>query len=274
MKNLRGPVLAATLALALAVTGCAKNATEDKAAAKPADPKAALAASTSGLTAGNYAFTESMPDAELKGTVHVPSKSASVAIDSHATDGVGKMELLQIEPDRWVRMSLDLDSMLQGVDRNDPAMKPLIDGFKAFDGKTWMHVDMTKAKNAQDLNLDLSRADVTGAGQLLSGVVTAQGDAHDITGTLDATKAGDDLDGFDSEDVKAMGAAAKALPFTAKLDDQGRLTHLELTVPKAGETPAGKWTVDVTGYGAQQPLTKPTGDVKEMPASGYEMLNS
>jgi hypothetical protein len=274
MTNLRGPVIAATLTLALAVAGCAKDATDDKAAAKPADPKATLAASTSGLTAGNYAFTEATPDAELKGKVHVPSKSASLAIESHATDGAGKMELLQVAPDRWVRMSFDLDSMLQGVDRNDPTMKPLIDGLKTFDGKTWMHVDMSKAKNAQDLNLDLSRADVTGAGQLLSGVLTAQGDAHDITGTLDATKAGDDLDGFDADDVKAMGAAAKALPFTAKLDDQGRLTHLELTVPKAGEVPAGKWTVDVTGYGTQQPLSKPTGDVKEMPASGYEMLSN
>ncbi|MEV6845419.1 hypothetical protein [Actinoplanes sp. NPDC051411] len=274
MKNLRGPVITAALTLALAVAGCAKDATDDKAAAKPSDPKAALAASTSGLTAGNYAFSESMPDAELKGTVHVPSKSASVAIDSHAADGAGKLEMLQIEPDRWVRMSFDLDSMLQGVDRNDPAMKPLLEGLKAFDGKTWMHLDLSKAENAQDLNIDLSRADVTGAGQLLSGVVTAHGDAHDITGTLDATKAGDDLDEFDSEDVKAMGAAAKALPFTAKLDDQGRLSHLELTVPQAGETPAGRWTVDVTGYGTQQPLTKPAGNVEEMPASGYEMLSN
>jgi hypothetical protein len=248
MKNLRGPVLAATLTLPLAVFGCAqKDATKDQ----PADPRAALAASTSGLTTGDYAFTEAMPDAQLKGVVHLPSKSATVSVDSHAADGAGKFELLQVEPDRWVRMSLDLDSMLQGADPNDPAIK-----------------------NVQDLNLDMSHPDVTGAGQLLSGVVTAQGDAHDITGTLDATKAGDDLDGFDSDDIKAMGAAAKALPFTAKLDDQGRLSHLELTVPKAGQTPAGKWTVDVTGYGAQQPLTKPTGTVKEMPSSGYEMLNS
>jgi hypothetical protein len=271
MKNLRGPVLAATLTLPLAVFGCAqKDATKDQ----PADPRAALAASTSGLTTGDYAFTEAMPDAQLKGVVHLPSKSATVSVDSHAADGAGKFELLQVEPDRWVRMSLDLDSMLQGADPNDPAIKPLIDGLKMFDGKTWMHLDMTKVKNVQDLNLDMSHPDVTGAGQLLSGVVTAQGDAHDITGTLDATKAGDDLDGFDSDDIKAMGAAAKALPFTAKLDDHGRLSHLELTVPKAGQTPAGKWTVDVTGYGAQQPLTKPTGTVKEMPSSGYEMLNS
>ena len=36
-------------------------------------------------------------------------------------------------------------------------------------------------------------------------------------------------------------------------------------MPKAGVTPAGKWAVDVTGYGGQQPLTEPTGSVKEMP---------
>jgi hypothetical protein len=265
MKKLRGPVLAVALTLPLAVFGCAK---------KTEDPKAALAASTSGLNAGNYAFTAAMPDAQLTGVVHVPSKSAALQIDSKATDGPGKFEFRLVDPDRWVRMSIDVKAMTQGVDLTDPAMKPLVDTLKLFDGKTWMHVDLSKVKNADDLGLDLAKPDVTGASALLAGVVTAQGDKHTVTGTLDATKAGDEIGGFDTDDVKAMGEAAKSLPYSATLDDQGRLTHLELDVPKAGETPAGKWTLDLTGYGAQQPQTKPDGPVKEMPASGYEMLNN
>jgi hypothetical protein len=46
-----------------------------------------------------------------------------------------------------------------------------------------------------------------------------------------------------------------------------------IDAPKAGETPAGKWTVDVTGYGAQMAQAKPSGTVTEMPASGYQAVN-
>lgn len=272
MKNLRGPVLAATLTLALTAAGCAQKAEGDKAAAEPADPKAALVASTSGLKAGNYAFTASTPDAQIKGVVDLANKSAAVSIDSRAADAPGKLEMRVVDPDRWIKMSFGA-GMTEGLDLNDPVMKPFADALKLFDGKTWLHLDLSKVKNADEYDLDLS-TDVSGATALLSGVVAAQGDAHDVTGTLDATKAGDDVGVLDSEDVKAMGAGAKALPFTAKLDDQGRLTHLEIDVPKAGETPAGKWTIDLTGYGSQQPLTKPTGAVKEMPDSAYKVLDS
>jgi hypothetical protein len=285
MTKQRGPLRAAALTgiVALALTGCAGPKDEPAATpTTPVDPKAALTASTSGLGTGNYAFTEAMPDAKVKGAVHLPSKSGRVEINSTAEDGAGTFELLQVEPDRWVRISIDttkLSEGLEGIDLDDPSMRKLADGVgqmvALFDGKTWLHTDLSKIKNNKDLNLDLSKADVTGATQLFAGVVTAQGDAHRITGTLDATKAtGQELGGFDTDDIKAMGTAARSLPYAAQLDDQGRLSHLEITVPKAGVTPAGEWTIDVTGYGSQQPQQKPTGAVKEMPDSAYKMINN
>jgi hypothetical protein len=39
------------------------------------------------------------------------------------------------------------------------------------------------------------------------------------------------------------------------------------------DTEAGKWTLNVTGYGEQAQQDKPTGQVEEMPASAYETLN-
>lgn len=128
-----------------------------------------------------------------------------------------------------MRLTFDAKTMLQGTDANDPALKPLVDSLKMFDGKTWMH--------------------------------------------LDATKGADNFDGPDATEVKDMDEAAKTLPFAAKLDDQGRLTHLEVTVPAVDDTPAGKWTIDVTGYGAQQAQGRPAGPVKKMPAAGYQMFN-
>jgi hypothetical protein len=51
------------------------------------------------------------------------------------------------------------------------------------------------------------------------------------------------------------------------------LTSLELDMPKTAGTEAGKWTLNVTGYGEQAQQDKPTGQVQEMPASAYETLN-
>jgi hypothetical protein len=41
-------------------------------------------------------------------------------------------------------------------------------------------------------------------------------------------------------DLKDAGAAAAAIPFTAAVDDSGRLTALELDMPETADTPAGK----------------------------------
>jgi hypothetical protein len=153
-------------------------------------------------------------------------------------------------------------------------VKGLKDMVEMFSGKTWMHVDATKVKDGDDLTLDLQNPDLTGAGALVGGVVTAQGDARSVTGTLDATKLSDDDGPWDTADFTAMGETAKALPYTATLDEQGRLTKLVLDAPKAGEVPAGPWTIEITGYGAQAAQEKPAkGEVEEMPADAYDMIN-
>ena len=47
-----------------------------------------------------------------------------------------------------------------------------------------------------------------------------------------------------------------------------------LDAPKAGDVPAGPWTIDITGYGARTAREKPAEDeVTEMPDNAYEMIN-
>jgi hypothetical protein len=277
MKNLRGAIVAVAVAglLGLAAGGCAGTTTDKGGDAKaPADPKAALAASTKELANGNFAFTAAMPDGKAAGAVHLPSKSATFAMETTGQEAM-KVEFVLAGPDRWVRMTMDtteLETLLGG--NGSGAVPPEVkEALALFSGKTWFHVDATKVKKDSNLDIDLTDPDLTGASGLLQAVTDVQGDAHTITGKVDATKS-TATDGFlDSDTVKEMGAGATALPFTATLDDQGRLTELVLDAPKAGDTPAGKWTIDVTGYGQQVAKTKPSGAVTEMPASGYESLN-
>lgn len=282
MKHLRGTLVAATLLAGVALSGCEGAAKEETPAKAAADPKAAIAASVATLKEGNYAFTAKTPDTDAKGSVHLPSKSVSMVMGTKSAETEGTIELRLVEPDRWMKITMDLGDLSGGlgeIDKSNPEAVKFAEQMRQmtemFSGKYWMHVDTSKLKGdaAKQLGIGTDGADVTGAAALLGTVVTAQGDARNITGTLDATKITEDLGMVNTTDIKAMGSAASALPFTAALDDQGRLTKLELDVPKAGATAAGKWTIDLTGYGAQKAQEKPAGTVREMPASAYSMLN-
>jgi hypothetical protein len=279
MINARGPLLPAVLAglLGLTLAGCGPE--DDKADAKAAgDPKTALTGSTAALKEGNYAFADDAPDLHATGVIHLPSKSASMKVVSKAADAAGTAEVRLVEPDRWVKFTMGGEDLAAGLSHaaigDDPNVAEVAASVKEmtelFSGKYWMHFDLSKVKG-DTTDLDLTRPDVTGATSLLGAVVTAQGDAHTITGTLDATKT-TDAGPFDTKAIKAMGPAAAALPYTATLDDKGRLTKLEITAPKAGSTPAGSWTIAIIGYGEQAAQAKPTGEIKDLPDSGYALL--
>jgi hypothetical protein len=277
--KLAGIVLAAALGASLTACGTSSDAGDAPAAQPPADPKAALVASTSGLKAGDYAFTSETPADKANGVVHSPSKSANLKTYFEEDGAKGSVEFRFVDTDRYVKFDMDtkeLKAQLDSVDASDPEMAEMVKGVKdmidVFSGKKWQHVDLTKIKEPGDFGMDQKNPDLTGASGLISGVLTAQGDARTVTGTLDATKADESNSPFDGEQLKAIGDAAKSLPYTATLDDQGRLTKLSFEAPKAGETPAGTWSVAISGYGEQTAQAKPD-KAEEMSAEGYEMLN-
>ena len=255
-----------TAALALLLTAC--GSATDRA---PADPKAALAASTSGLIAGDYAFTVATPNTRFEGTVHRPSGTGELEI----TTGT-RTEFRQAGSDHWLRMGLDpatVDQELEGIDLGDPRLKGFaaaVDQMKKLlNGTTWVHHDPGKFRNERR-SPGLTGTDVTGAATLLSAVVAAQRDADRITGTLDMAGAGETLGAYNTAGLDALGT----VPFTARLDGEGRLVHLELTLPRVDHTPAGPWTFDVTGCGAQQPVPAPAGAVEEMPDGVYALFSN
>ncbi|MFB9408813.1 hypothetical protein [Dactylosporangium matsuzakiense] len=285
MTKHRDPLLTIVVAgvAALALTACGGDKTVSgpepagPASASAADPKAALAAAPSGLAAGDYAFTSDTPAAHTEGVVHLPSRSSTIT--SRNRDDNGSSQLRTVGADHWLRLAVDpadIDRELADIEAGGAQMKPVADGLRhakvLFDGKTWMHTDLSRIKDDR-LGPDLSDPDVTGVTKLFAAVLTAGGDARQITGTVDLSRAGNTI-GYPAREVTIMGNAARSVPFTARLDDKGRLTHLELAIPATETFPAGTWAIDVTGYSAQQPVAKPTGVIKEMPADVYALLNS
>ena len=96
----------------------------------------------------------------------------------------------------------------------------------------------------------MEEVDPAGSATLTKGITEVQKTAEgSYTGKLDASAA-TDSSALDADTVKALGAQAKALPFTAKLDAQGRLTELVISVPAAGETKAHDIKVTYADYGS------------------------
>lgn len=269
--------------LALGLAACS----DDK-ADQPADPKAALIASTSGVDAGNYSASVAMPGGgAATAVVHAPSKSAALSTEAVVEEGQkGKVDILFVDPNRYVKMTMDMGESaaqlesLKELGQGDPESAKMLEGLQTmvdtFSGKTWMKLDTSKVKENTELGFDFAKPDVAGLGEIFAGVGTAERKDDVITGTVDVTSVKKDAGLLGESNFDGVDAAAgKAVPYEATLDDEGRLNKLVLDMPKAGDTPAGKWTLDITGYGAATAQTEPpAAEVTEAPDTVYESLGS
>ncbi|MFJ6195202.1 hypothetical protein [Micromonospora sp. NPDC092111] len=260
-------VLAAALfvpGLAACKSDSADSGAADKAAAPavPADPKEALLASTKEIGKGNFTFTITGGEVNGGGTVHMPSKSAEVKMDTGgAMEGLSmKMHLVYIDTDSWVKMEFGGE------------MADSIPGFKAMKDK-YQHLDRTKIKGAKDLEFDFADVDPAGSEALTKAVTDVKKTGEGTyAGTLDVSKASaSDL--LDEDMIKGLGDKATAVPFTAKLDPQGRLTEFAVEMPAGKDTEAEQLKVVYADYGTavavQQP---PAAQVVEASDQVYEMF--
>lgn len=260
-------LLAATL-LVPGLAACKSDAAEPAAGTSPsapvipADPKEALLASTKELGKGDFTFTLAGAEMTGGGLVHKPSNSAqfSMKFGDASQDMSIEMDLIYIDSDSWVKMDLG------------GAMAGAIPGAAKNKGK-YQHLDKTKVEGIKDLQLDPESLDPVDSELLVKGVTDVQKTGEGAySGKIDISAATESV-ALDEDVVKALGAQAKALPFTAKLDPQGRLTELAISVPAAGETAAHEIKVGYTGYGTGAGAQKPPADkVVEAPAETYEMF--
>ncbi|MEU5783688.1 hypothetical protein [Micromonospora lupini] len=261
-----GFLVAALLVPGLAA--CKSDAAEPAAApspsapAVPADPKEALLASTKEMAKGDFAFTLAGADLTGSGLVHKPSNSAQLTmkLGDASQDVSMEMDLVYIDSESWVKMDIG------------GAMAAMIPGAAKNKGK-YQHLDKTKVKDVKDLQLDPETLDPVDSETLVKGVTDAQKTGEGAyTGKIDISASTESV-ALDEDVVTALGAQAKALPFTAKLDPQGRRTELVISVPVAGETAAHDIKIGYAGYGAGTGAKKPPADkVVEASAETYELF--
>ncbi|MGA4726009.1 hypothetical protein ACWEOS_01555 [Micromonospora taraxaci] len=228
------------------------------------DAKQALLDSTKEISNGNFRFALAGVGSTVEGQVHQPSQSAAmkIAIGGPSSDLAMKLDVIHFKPDSWVKLELS------GPTANSlPAIKQLNLG-------KYQHLDQARIKGNRNLGFDFDKVDPAGSAVLTQGITEVRSTGTGTyAGTIDVTKAAE-AGSLNAATIAALGTQAKTVPFTAKVDPQGRLSELVLQLPAAGQTAAQEIKMTYSDYGAATAAQKPPADqVVEAPAELYNLFN-
>jgi hypothetical protein len=264
MRTRRLALMAALAAFAVA--GCAENgaagpgssspasapATASADAPAPAPSGSADPAAVSALTGA----TTRLGTESFKMTVTAGAGFTLTAlIDAPGSKGTAELKAVGTNTELTVKSLLigeDLYAQIPGITK---------------DG-TWTHLDMKRLPEGANVGLRPGRIDPVDTAKLIGSTTDVRSTgASSYAGTVDVTTA-TGIAGLDKVTIEGYGSAAQRIPFTAGLDDQGRLSVLTLQLPKTGTLEA-LYTDYGTTVTAAQP---PAAQVIEAPEDVYRAL--
>jgi hypothetical protein len=245
----------AVFATAGLLAGCAKSGTNATASAKPSPtvaPKDAMLAAARPLATSSYKFTVKSANGNGSGAADPLNAVAKLDATVAADGATIKLNLIRIGTDLWAKVDAGALNAVAGIQPDKYA-----------------HVDLSTLQNA-NLPLDIKGDPLDVAG-LLAGVNDVKTtDGKTYTGTVDLTK----MTGViapDSGDIAKAGDKAKAIPFTATVDDKGRLTDFK--VDGASIDPTLAIEVTTTDFGSAPDVNAPDdADVVEAPAGVLQLF--
>ncbi|GIE22766.1 hypothetical protein [Winogradskya humida] len=140
---------------------------------------------------------------------------------------------------------------------------------------TWTHLDVSRLPEGANTGLRPGQIDPANTSQLLTSTTDVrQTGSGSYAGTLDLTKAAG-VAGVDQKMITAWGSQAQNVPFTAGLDDQGRLSALTIQLPAVSGQQAQPLEVLYTDYGTKVDAKRPAAtEITEAPDSLYSSLGS
>jgi hypothetical protein len=228
--------LGAFAALALGLAGCAADdstgsgsgtsggATPGTATSAPAAGEAASKLAAAAQKLNDDTVTARLESAGITSTSAVDPKAdkANATMTITSTTGSAEFAVRAVGEDVYIQA----------------------DGLPNVQPGKWLHIDGTKAAGSSfDLIPD---GDAAGAGKFLNTVAEAQETSPgSFSGTLDLTKM---PTGSSGVSVNALGDKAKAVPFTATVDDQGRLNTLTIDM-SAIDAKLGTLKTTYSGFG-------------------------
>lgn len=220
------------VALLLALAGCGGG---KPAAPSTVDGSARLAAAVARTAGQSFTFTVGEPNDNVTGQYDATAKAAKLTTPDSTDD------IITTGTDLWATV----DQTVQHYD----ALK-----FTADDSMALL-TDPTAALRF----LSAASKVTTSGGSAYRGII-------DLSGVPQGNPATKHLATILAQRV---GAAATAVPFTAKVDAQGRLTAVDITLPKADNGKDADYQFTVTGFSIAAPVVRPTGQIVEAPDAAY-----
>jgi hypothetical protein len=261
--RLAGLGLGMMATVALAVAGCSANGDNPPstsasgtpstpASSSAADPAAAAALASATAALGTQSFKITMtagPGVKLTGLIDAPDSKGTATLNITGPNTDIRIKTLLVVQDLYVQVP--------GVTK----------------ANTWTHVDVSRLPEGANVGLRPGQIDPVNTQQVLTSTTDVQQvDSRSYKGTLDLTKVAG-ITGIDRSTVTTWGTSAKSVPFTAGLDDQGRLSELTIQLPAANGQQAQPLDVLYTDYGTAVTADRPApSEVVEAPDSLYSSL--
>jgi len=237
--------------------GSDKSPTPSAQPEKPA--REVLADSTKETTTSTYKFTMTAGEGTAEGAADPAAGNGKLDFTFASPEEGLKITLriLTVSGDAWIKVDLGRAASLP-----DAPKLP----------KQWMHLDKSKVEDPEDL--DFRQGDPLEVAEVFDAIIEVRKAGERLyDGTVDLTKA---TKAFmvNDDHVKALGAGASTIPFSATVDEKGRLASLELKVPAARDFEAATWKATYADYGATITFTKPQpGEVVPATKEAYKIFN-
>jgi hypothetical protein len=237
-------------ALTLAVTACGSdNGGGGTGNNETEDPTLQLTSSVEALNEETFKIEMTMGDLlDGNGAVDAAGGAGQMSMTVGAEGQTLDMEIVFTESDMWMNLG-ELGAMIG-------AETP------------WMHVDLSRLGEEGFMGMKPGETDFAGTTQMLQALgEVEQVDDRTFQGEIDLTQADSAM--IDEE----MLGGTTMLPFTAILDEEGRLTQLEVDFPEMEGMPADNLVVRYFDFGQPVEITPPPAEeVSEMPAELYQMF--
>ena len=233
--------IAALTAAACDATSGARTPASSPSAVSPQDTLLTAAAA---LNAASYEVAADIDHWRFKGRVDPTVKAAELELKD-TDDQEYSIAMLQVGAENWLKMDFGPG------DNKDFGLRP----------DRWMKIDTKTVRNIAKLPfVPQATLDVLGVSGLLSGLSNAvRIDPTHYSGTIDLHKSAGVAAFYLGEgNGKVLGDKAAAVPFTATLDEQGRLAGITLAAGE-GDTRVSL-SLTLSKHGAPSGLTKPAAN--------------
>ncbi|MGW3893241.1 hypothetical protein ACWD69_31760 [Micromonospora chokoriensis] len=252
MKTRRSAItgLGLVMALSFGVGGC-NNATDragtDATAPTSASPVDALDSLTGALRkldAQTFTVTSKtgLDGPEFSGVVDPAARKVSMKKDSNIGDPEMTVDFVQLGSAVYVKLAGDVD-LYSGT-----RLPTLPD--------KWMHIDAGDVEKGSMFS-DMVDGDPAGVDDMIKAVTSVERNGeHGFTGTFDITK----TPGALGIVFKKFGEKSEAVPFSATVDDQGRLTYVFINLSAVNSGFINGTTVTYSDFGTPVTIEKPATD--------------